>query len=662
MPATLRIVATLLCALIAGPLLAQTGEHARVIVKYRSGMVTAQSVRDGQPTQGQRTRTLASRHNLPLEAGTTIADRTSVVQASGISSAELASRLAADPDVEMTVVDERRRAHAAPGDPLYPSGLTLTSPAAGQWYLHAPTTLLRSPIDIEAAWAVTHGSSGVVVAMLDSGVRHDHPDLTGKLLPGRDFVSNAETANDGDGWDTDPSDPGDWVTEAEANNPKSQFYQCTTYNSLTKRYEAQDSMWHGTQTAGLVGAMTNNGIGMAGAGRNVMVLPVRVLGKCGGYDSDIIAAMRWAAGLTVLDSQGQALPINPYPARVINLSLGSPPSTSTDSCAIYNPVISELTRLGVVIVASAGNDGQAVHAPGNCSGVIAVASLNRIGTKATYSSLGPQVTVSTPGGDDVLVGGTYQYPVLSTSNSGVQLPGASIYTGGGSNATIGTSFSAPLVSGTIGLMLSANPDLSASQVRSLIMSSARSFPTSGAISGIAVCSASTAIEQKECYCSTATCGAGMLDAGAAVTAAAAGVPVVDLLASSATPSVGSLLTVTGATSHVPAGRSITNYAWSVTSGADQVSIISSVNDSLTVQVLNAGTFTLRLVITDSSGASASASQTFNLKTVPASATTSGGSSSSTSDNTGGGALDARWLIGLAAAVLALARRRRWSGG
>lgn len=649
MPATLRIVATLLCALIAGPLLAQTGEHARVIVKYRSGMVTAQSVRDGQLTQGQRTRTLASRHNLPLEAGTTIADRTSVVQASGISSAELASRLAADPDVEMAVVDERRRAHTAPNDPLYQNGITFTSPAAGQWYLRAPTTLLRSPIDIEAAWAVTHGSSSVVVAMIDSGVRHDHPDLIGKLLPGRDFVSDTEIANDGDGWDTDPSDPGDWVTSAESSKVGGPFKDC----------DVGDSMWHGTQTAGLVGGMTNNGVGMAGAGRNVMVLPVRVLGKCGGYDSDIIAAMRWAAGLTVLDSQGQALPLNPYPARVINLSLGSPTTCNT---ALYSPAITELTNLGAVIVASAGNDGQAVHAPGNCSGVITVGGLNRIGTKAIYASLGPQVTVSTPGGDDVLVGGTYQYPVLSTSNSGVQLPGASIYTGGGSNATIGTSFSAPLVSGTIGLMLSANPDLSASQVRSLIMSSARSFPTSGAGSGIAVCSASTAIEQKECYCSTATCGAGMLDAGAAVTAAAAGVPVVDLLASSATPSVGSLLTVTGATSHVPAGRSITSYAWSVTAGADQVSIFSSVNDSLTVQVLNSGTFTLRLVITDSSGASASASQTFNLKTVPASATTSGGSSSSTSSSTGGGALDPRWLIGLAAAVLALARRRRWSGG
>ncbi|MFM2057404.1 MAG: hypothetical protein RLY71_1789 [Pseudomonadota bacterium] len=660
MPAIFRIVVALLCTLTASPLLAQTGEHARVIVKYRSGMVTAQSVRDGQPTQGQRTLTLASRHNLPLEAGITIADRTSVVHASGISSAELANRLAADPDVEMIVVDERRRAHAAPNDPLYKSGITITSPAAGQWYLHTPSTLLRSSIDIEAAWAVTHGSSSVVVAMLDSGVRHDHPDLIGKLLPGRDFVSNAETANDGDGWDTDPSDPGDWVTEAQANDPHSQFYQCTTYNNLTRRYEAQDSMWHGMQTAGIAGAMTNNGAGMAGAARNVMLLPVRVLGKCGGYDSDIVAAMRWAAGLTVLDSQGNALPLNPHPARVINLSLGSPTTCNT---ALYGPVITELNNLGVVIVASAGNDELAVHAPGNCNSVITVGSLNRIGTKAIYASLGPEVTISTPGGDDVLVGGTYQYPMLSTSNSGVQLPGASIYTGGGGNATIGTSFSAPLVSGTIGLMLSANPALSASQVRSLIMSSARAFPTSGAGSNIAICSASTTIKQEECYCSRTTCGAGMLDAGAAVMAAAASVPVVDLLASNATPSVGSLLTVTGATSRVPAGRSITSYAWSVTSGADQVSIISTSNltNSLTVKVLNNGGFTLQLTITDSSGASASASQTFNLKTAPTS-TTPGSSSSSTSSSTGGGALDLRWLVGLALAVLALAQQRRWSGG
>jgi serine protease len=630
MPATLRIVATLLCALIAGPLLAQTSEHARVIVKYRNAMVRGQSVRDAQPDQGQRTRTLANRHNLPLEAGTTIADRTSVVQASGISSADLASRLAADPDVELAVVDERRHAHAAPNDPLYPSGITYTSPAAGQWYLHAPSALLRSPIDIEAAWSLTHGSSSIVVAMLDSGVRYDHPDLAGKLLPGRDFVSNAEIANDGDGWDDDPSDPGDWVTSAESAKTGGTFSGC----------DVGDSTWHGTQTAGLVGAMTNNGVGMAGTGRNVMVLPVRVLGKCGGYDSDIIAAMRWAAGLTVLDSQGTALPVNQNPAQVINLSLGSPTACNT---ALYGPVISELTSRRIEIVVSAGNDGQAAHAPGNCSGVINVSSLNHTGTKASYASLGPTVALSTPGGDDIMVNGTYQYPLLSTSNSGVQQPGASVYTRGGSDATIGTSFSAPLVSGTIGLMLSVNPKLSVAQVRSLLQRTSRSFSTAVTTSSVATCSSSTTTAQSECKCTSTTCGAGMLDAGAVVTATALPTPVAAISSSSSVPS-GSEISLDGAGSTTGPSREITAWTWSILSGADIAHIVNGATaDQATLVFTGNGTVTVRLMVKDSVSALHWVDQSFTA-------------------STGGGALDPRWLAGMALAVLALARRRKWSGG
>src|SRR5262249_43093311 len=143
-----------------------------------------------------------------------------------------------------------------------------------------------------------------------TGVRFEHPDLGrvtegGKLLSGYDFVSNAAVANDGDARDADASDPGDWVDDTDRAQPT--FSDCTD----------SSSSWHGTRVSGLIGAMTNNAIGVAGAAFNARILPVRVMGKCGGFDSDIIAGMRWAAGLTVV-----GVPDNPTPANVINLSLG----------------------------------------------------------------------------------------------------------------------------------------------------------------------------------------------------------------------------------------------------------------------------------------------------------------------------------------------------
>jgi serine protease len=175
----------------------------------------------------------------------------------------------------------------------------------GQWYLRAPDSTFVSAINALGAWAFSTGSKQVTVAVLDTGVRPDHPDLNRKLHAGYDFLSDISGANDGSGRDPDASDPGDFARRGDCGNP--QFMA---------------SSWHGTQVAGIVGAATDNGLGIAGVGRDVMVLPVRVLGACGGTDSDIIAAMRWAAGLS--SDVGGASPVaNQNPAKVINLSLGS---------------------------------------------------------------------------------------------------------------------------------------------------------------------------------------------------------------------------------------------------------------------------------------------------------------------------------------------------
>jgi serine protease len=491
------------------------GETARVIVKFKtdSSLARAQS-RSLEAATAARARALGARLGLPMDAGAVVSHLAQVVFASGVSSAELARRLAQQSDVEYAVPDERRQIVAAPSDPLYAAGVPDRGPAAGQWYLRAPAGDVRSSIDIEAAWAVTTGSSGMVVAVLDTGVRYEHPDLLsvavgGNLLPGYDMVSDPTSGNDGDARDADASDPGDWVTMAELSQRGSLF-----------RCSPAKSSWHGTQVSGLIAALANNGVGMAGTAPGARVLPVRVLGKCGGYDSDIIAGLRWAAGLPV---PGE--PANPNPARVINLSLGS-----EGSCTVaYQEAVDEITAAGSLIVAAAGNSsGRAVATPANCPGVIAVAGLRHAGTKVGFSSLGPEVTISAPGGNCVNTGtgSACLYPILTTTDSGETGPVRSTYTDG-FDTSVGTSFSAPLVAGVAALVLSVRPALNAHEVEQLLRRTARPFPAPGSTGSSSTVTECTLpqynligmpVEQQECYCTASTCGSGMLDAGAALVA------------------------------------------------------------------------------------------------------------------------------------------------
>jgi serine protease len=526
LPSSAVLLAALL-ALLPARLWAQSGTDgdARVIVKLRPGSPVA-SARALPPaaTAASRAAALGLRLQLPLRAGASVSDLAHVVLGGGLTSAELARRLEQQPDVEWAVPDEHRRIVAAPNDPLYRRGMPGNGPAAGQWYLREPSGDVRSSLNMEPAWAVTTGSPEVVVAVVDTGVRYEHPDLLwaavgGNLLPGYDMVSDTAVANDGDGRDADASDPGDWVTRAELGQRDGAFYHCTD--------SAEASSWHGTQLSGLVAALSNNGVGMAGVGPSLRVLPVRVLGKCGGYDSDIIAGMRWAAGLSV-----PGVPANPNPARVINLSLGGDGSCSR----AYQQAIDQISAQGAVVVAAAGNStGHAVAAPANCGGVIAVTGLRHVGTKVGFSSLGPEVAIAAPGGNCVntAANAACLYPILTTSDSGTTLPVSSIYTDS-YNASVGTSFSAPLVAGVAALVLSVQPSMMAEQVRHLLQATARPFPPPGSVASSAdvpECIAprssgpGQSVDQLECYCTTTTCGAGMIDAGAALQAAETAVAV-----------------------------------------------------------------------------------------------------------------------------------------
>ena len=467
--------------------------QARVIVKYRadSGMMQVSSAA-GLITapRPQHAAALGSRLSLPLADGRVLGALTQALRGAGLSSSQLAERLAAQPDVEWAVPDLRRRWLALPNDPYFAAGQTSVTPAVGQWYLRAPDTAVVSAINALGAWDVSRGSSSITVAVIDTGVRFDHPDLTSKLHPGYDFILDRTTANDGNGRDSDASDPGDW----------------TIANQCANGEAAANSSWHGTQVSGIIGAATDNGLGMASVGRQVMVLPVRVLGRCGGYDSDILAAMRWAAGLS---SEPVA---NPHPARVLNISLGS-----SGACnASYRAVMSELSAAGVSVVAAAGNEtGLAVGVPANCPGVIAVSGLRHTGTKVGYSSIGPEVAIAAPAGNCVNLQGACLYPLLTTTNSGATSPAANTYSDS-NHATLGTSFAAPIVAGVVALMLSVDPTLQPAQIRSLLQSSARRFPSTGAEATVTACRAPDRVDQLECYCTTATCGAGMLDAAAAL--------------------------------------------------------------------------------------------------------------------------------------------------
>ncbi|MEP7206476.1 MAG: S8 family peptidase [Casimicrobiaceae bacterium] len=364
--------------------------------------------------------------------------------------AELAARLQMDSAVQYADPVLRRYAQTLPpDDPYYPQQWNLTDSVSG--------------IDLAAAWALQRDTAPITVAVVDTGIL-PHPDLAGRVLPGYDFISDPQRARDGDGRDPDPRDEGDWLGAGDCGG-----------------YPAEPSSWHGTFVAGLIAANTNNGIGIAGVNANARIVPVRALGQCGGTDEDVFAALLWAAGAPVT-----GVPPNANPAKVINLSLGG-----FGACAqSIQEAVNDAIAHGAIVVAAAGNesDDVASFAPANCSGIITVAAHNRAGARASYSNFGRRIDISAPSGDG---GGSDS--TVSLSNDGSTLPGAAIYDEG-----IGTSFSAPLVAGTVSMMLGRNPILTTGRVLAILQGTTRSFPDATAcrLGGF--------------------CGVGMLDSGLAM--------------------------------------------------------------------------------------------------------------------------------------------------
>lgn len=342
--------------------------------------------------------------------------------------AQLAKELAAsDPNIE----------YAEPDYIAYPTALVPNDPH----YLSRQGNLQVGPasINMPYAWDVATGS-GVVVAVVDTGYR-PHADLVANLLPGYDFISSSSRARDGNGRDASALDEGDWYLGGE----------CSGTNS-------QASTWHGTHVAGVIAASTNNNMGVAGVAFNARIVPVRVLGKCGGVSSDIADGIVWASGGSV-----PGVPANPNPARVINLSLGSNDAGACGST--YQNAVNSARSRNVVVVAAAGNgNNNANYQPGNCSGVITVAATTLQGGRASYSSYGPLVELAAPGGE-------WGASIFSLKNSGASTPVSDSYA-----EMPGTSAATPQVSGVAALLLQINPALTPDQVSLLLQQSTSPFP------------------------------------------------------------------------------------------------------------------------------------------------------------------------------------------
>ena len=534
----------------AGPL-ATNRTFNRLIVKLKDGATTLAGVFD---FNGARDRVTLLSASAGLNTGDTQAIRLDyfksltpyshvALTSKHLSRAELfalAKRLEQDPRVAYAEIDEIAQPLLDPTDPDY-----LTQ----QWHYKRAATEVGGA-NLPAAWDSATGT-GVVVAVLDTGYR-PHADLAANVLPGYDFIEDIATANDGDGRDGDAQDPGDWNTTATST--------CTTSSS-----------WHGTHVAGIVAALKNT-VGGVGVAFHANILPVRVLGVCGGYASDIAAGMRWAAGLGVPGVTTNTTHV----AKILNMSLGSSGTCSQT----FQDAIDQVRAAGSVVVVATGNDGAAsIGQPANCTGVIAVTAHTRLGDKADYANIGAGTTLSAPGGGvGTSVSGSGD-TVYSTYNTGTTTPAADSYAG-----LKGTSLAVPHVAGVAALLAQLQPTITPDTLQSVLANSTRPHPLGT-------------------FCaSRSDCGTGLLDAAAAVVRLTSLAPNTS---STVSPSgirpTGSTITLTGSASAVSGGNSSFTYQWTQLAGPTvSLSDATSTTASFVAPATGAS-FVFRFRATDATG-------------------------------------------------------------
>ncbi|MGW6957434.1 S8 family peptidase [Streptomyces chartreusis] len=421
----------------------------RLIVGYKSGAAEAKSNKAAEADAAAKGKEAGEDLDFKrrLGSGAALVDLGGNLSRTDVS--DVVAEYRADPQVAYVVPDRLNKPLATPNDTEY----------SKQWDLFETTAGMNVP----GAWDIATGS-GVTVAVIDTGYV-THSDLGANIVAGYDFISDATVGNDGNGRDSNPADPGDW----------------TAANECASGDPAYGSSWHGTHVAGTIAAVTNNGKGVAGIAYGAKVSPLRVLGKCGGYDSDIIDAITWASGGTV-----SGVPANANVAKVINMSLGGGGACSTATQSAINAAVNRGTT--VVVAAGNSNANASGYSPASCANVISVAAADRQGNRSYYSNYGTVVDIAAPGGETNSVAAN---GILSTLNSGAQGPSTENY-----DYYQGTSMAAPHVAGLAALMKSANPALTPAQIESAIKTNSRALP--GTCSG--------------------GCGAGLADAAKTVQA------------------------------------------------------------------------------------------------------------------------------------------------
>lgn len=457
-------------------------------------------------------------------------------------------RIKSDPRVEFAEADLQMKGMALPNDVSFGS----------QWALQS--TANRAGARFDKAWDLVKGSSDVIVAVVDTGVRFDTPELSGRLLAGYDFISEVLTANDGDGRDPDPSDMGDWVSESD--KTKSIFSDCPVSSST----------WHGTFISGQIAGVTQNLQGISAGDWNAKILPVRVSGKCRAFASDMYDGMLWSAGVEV-----PGAPVNTTPASIINVSLGAPVSCSS----LAQSVVNRIKGMGALLVSSGGNGGGESFLPANCTGVVSVGAVDRDGTRAFYSAIGSTVDIAAPGG--------YYNGLLGVGNSGNQGPESPRMV-----SKTGTSFASPLVAAAAALVKAANPSLTGEQIENILLTTVQPFTlTTGQKcvpgQGKAVCD-----------CSVGVCGTGMLDAHAAVRAARGTRPLANASVGLSSKDI-SKISVSALDSTPTQGRTIASYRWEQIAGTSLLKVASSEPELNLDKPSTSSDLVFRLTVTDSVG-------------------------------------------------------------
>lgn len=512
----------------------------RLVVKFKpSGLL-----------QGMSVEQINAQLSQPLSAGTIVqlqaAASTALSELHATSNGAHVMSIAAQPDqqalnrviagikslpnVDYVEVDQIMTEMAVPNDTYYTSATNANGTYPGLWGMWPVNTSAASApgnpssygADFQTAWDTSAGA-GVVVAVVDTGITPNF-DIVGPngvvaagtgsnlVSVGYDFITDCRirgtcsaktlTVSAYIAPSADATDLGNYITAQDI----------IDNNVLFPGPLPSNSTWHGTHVAGIVAAIGNNNRGVIGGAYGAKVLPVRVLGKGGGYSTDIAEGIKWAAGVHSI--------ANPHPARVINVSLGAAMPCPTP----IQDAINAAVAAGAVVVAAAGNSAVDVasYAPSNCQNVISVAAIGRDGSRASYSNFSSpssnpapvSVTLAAQGGDYVRTDFNLAYDagILSTINTGATTAISPFAVPSGSAYIYkeGTSMAAPLVSAAAALMIAKNSSITPAQIKSILSSSASLTPFPSFAPG-----SYQGMNAMDCTVSL-NCGAGILNARLAV--------------------------------------------------------------------------------------------------------------------------------------------------